>query len=163
MLKGTPAWRKRLFAKPRIAAIAVALLAIAATVSLSGGKAYASGTNCGSGTDGLSEICMYIDGYSNVVVAAVGEVTITGQKGIGEYDIDNQWINFPGHIQVVNPAGQTLCNSDTETLLDGTGLSCESAYQGATYTGNYCTILWAYLGGGEYDKYGEECLNVFTS
>jgi len=57
-------------------------LAIVATVSLSGGKAYASGTNCGPETDGLSEICMYIDGYSNVVVAAVGEVTITSPKDI---------------------------------------------------------------------------------
>jgi hypothetical protein len=28
---------------------------------------------------------MYIDGYSNVVVAAVGEVTITSPKGIGEF------------------------------------------------------------------------------
>jgi hypothetical protein len=89
----------------------VALLAIVATVSLSGGKAYASGTNCGSGTDGLSEICMYIDGYSNVVVAAVSEVTITSPKGIGEYDIGNQWINFPGHIQIVNPAGLVPCRA----------------------------------------------------
>ena len=82
-------------------------------------------------------------------------------NGIGEYDINDKWVYFPGHVQVVNPVGKTLCNSVTITLYSGAGTSCESPNQGATYTGNYCTILWVNKGGNEYYNYGEECLNVF--
>jgi hypothetical protein len=106
---------------------------------------------------------IYIDGSSNIVDAAVGSVSVTSSDGIGEYDIEGNWVYFPGHVQVVNPAGDTLCNSNMITLYSGVGTSCESPYQGATYTGNYCTILWVNKGGDSYYDYGKECLNVFKS
>jgi hypothetical protein len=162
MLKRTPAWRKMLVAKPRIVAIGIALVAALSMAVFSGGTAYASGTNCASGTSGLSKVCIYIDGSSNVVAAAVGSVSVTSSKGIGEYTADGSWVYFDGHVQVVNPKGDTLCNSDTIVLYAGAGTSCESPDQGATYTGSYCTIFWVYKG-GDYSAYGNVCRNVSKS
>lgn len=161
MSKLNPVWRKSLRAKPRITAIMVAFAAVLGWSILSGGSAYASGTNCAAGYEGLSNICMHIDGSSNIVADAIGSAQVTSSNGIGEYSQNNQWVYYIGHVQVVNPVGTTLCNSNSVTLTYGAAMSCESPYQGATYTGNYCTILWVY--NGEYHNYGEECLNVFKS
>jgi hypothetical protein len=159
MLKRTPAWRKMLLAKPRIVAIGIALVAALSTAVFTGGTAYASGTNCATGTNGLSKVCIYIDGSSNVVAAAVGSVSVTSSKGIGEYAEDGSWVYWDGHVQVVNPKGDTLCNSNTIVLYAGAGTSCESPDQGATYTGSYCTIFWVYRG-GDYSVYGNVCRTV---
>ena len=40
-----------------------------------------------------------------------------------------------------------------------TDAGCETPYQGATYTGDYCTILWVNENGG-YHAVGEDCLWV---
>lgn len=160
MLKRTPAWRKMLLAKPRIVAIGIALVAALSMAVFSGGTAYASGTNyCKAGTNNLSKVCIYIEGSSNVVDAAIGSMSVTSSNGIGEYTLAGNWVYFDGHVQVVNPKGDTLCNSDTIVLYAGAGTSCESPNQGTTYTGNYCTIFWVYKG-GDYSAYGKSCYEV---
>jgi hypothetical protein len=150
-----------LLAKPRIAAIVMALAAALTMTIFSGGTAYASGTNCKAGTNGLSRVCMYIDGSGNVVSAAAASVEVTSSKGIGEYSEEGPWVYWQGHVQVVNPKGDTLCNSDSIVLEAGASTSCESPDQGATYTGNYCMVFWVYKG-GDYSAYGNVCVNVFT-
>lgn len=148
---------KMRLAKRRIAATATAFTAVLGFAVLSGGTAHATATNCGSAS-GLANLCMHIDGSSNTVVDAIGQVSVTSSNGIGEYAANGNWVYFSGHIQVVNSHGDTLCNSNTITLTHGAGTSCESPYQGKTYTGNYCAIFWVY--NGEYHNYGEECVDV---
>jgi hypothetical protein len=88
---------------------------------------------------------------------------VTGANGIGTWPSpasgNTAWVYYTGHIQVVNPAGKTLCNSITITLKHGAATSCESPNQGASPTGAYCTILWIWTG-SEYRNGGQECMNV---
>lgn len=158
MSKSSTIMRKMFVAKPRLTAAAIAFTAAAGFAVASTGSAYATGQVCGNGTSGLSSICIHIDGGGNVVDDAIGSATVTSSNGIGEYAANGNWVTYSGHVQVINPKGTTLCNSVTKTLTHGTAMSCESPNQGATYTGEYCTILWVY--NGEYHNYGEECLNV---
>jgi hypothetical protein len=148
-------WRK-LHARPRITALVVAFAAALGLTVTSMGAAYASGSNCNYDASGVSRVCTHIDGYSNIVTDAIGSASIYS-PGIG-----NSFTYYSGHVQVINPNGTTLCNSNTVTLSPGAGMSCESPYQGATYTGDYCTILWVYYNGG-YHNYGEDCFLVFKS
>lgn len=147
----------RMFTKRRIAATATAFSAALGFAVLSGGSAQATATTCGQ-VSGVANLCNHIDGGSNVVDDAIGSVSVTAAKGIGEYAANGNWVTYLGHVQVVNPVGTTLCNSITITLSHGAGTSCESPNQGATYTGKYCAILWVY--NGEYHNYGEECVTV---
>jgi len=162
MSKRTQVLRGLLLAKPRVTALIVAFAAAMGMMVASVAPAYASGTNCGPDAAGDATICMHIDGASNVVDDAVGQLQVTSSMGVGEWTQggNGPFVVYTGHIQVVNPNGTTLCNSVSKTLNAGVGLSCESPYQGATYTGAYCTILWIWSG-SEYNKYGQECLNVF--
>jgi hypothetical protein len=155
-----PAWKKLFFARPRLTALVTAVAAATGFAITSVGTAYASGQNCAPDSAGQSSICMHIDGSSNVVADAIGSVKVTNGRGVGEWAGNGNWVTFNGHVQVVNPNGTTLCNSNTITLSYNAGTSCESSYQGATYTGAYCTILWVWTG-SEYIKWGQECLNVF--
>ena len=155
-----PLLKRLLLAKPRLTALLVAFAAAMGMMVSSVAPAYASGTNCGPDAAGDATICMHIDGASNVVNDAIGQLQVTSSKGVGEWTQPGPWVLYSGHIQVVNPNGTTLCNSVTKTLAAGVALSCESPNPGATYTGAYCTILWVWSG-SEYNQYGQECLNVF--
>jgi hypothetical protein len=145
-------WRK-LLARPRIAALMVALAAALGLTITSAGAAYATGTTCNYDATEVIHLCMHVDGYSNVVNDAIGSVSINSP---GLYNSSSY---YTGHVQVINPNGTTLCNSNTITLSPGAGTSCETPYQGATYTGNYCTVLWVYYNSA-YHNYGEDCLWV---
>ena len=148
---------KTRLAKRRIAATATAFAAAMGFAVLSGGTADATASSCATISAG-ENICLHIDGSSNIVADAIGSVSVTAGNGIGEYALNGNWVYYLGHVQVVNSAGTTLCNSNTITLTHGAGTSCESPYQGATVTGNYCAILWVY--NGEYHNYGKACVNV---
>lgn len=148
---------KMRLAKRRIAATATAFIAATGFAVLSGGTAQATAGSCVSVSAGAN-LCLHIDGGSNIVDDAIGSVSVTATKGIGEYSLQGNWVYYLGHVQVVNSVGKTLCNSNTITLTHGAATSCESPYQGATVTGKYCAIFWVY--NGEYHNYGEACVNV---
>ncbi|MEY9863052.1 hypothetical protein ABH935_008701 [Catenulispora sp. GAS73] len=147
---------RKLLARPRVAALGVALVAAGLTVTSAGG-ASASASTCNYDASQVFHLCMHIDGSSNVVADGIGSVSVLSP---GFYDSSGNY--YTGHVQITNPNGTTLCNSITITLSPGAGTSCETPYQGATYTGFYCANLWVNENGG-WHRIQQACVLVYKS
>jgi hypothetical protein len=141
----------------RLTAFLVALT-VALGALIAGGPAYASGENCTDNGD--AHICVNVNGAENIIHQIVGSATTDRAVDGG----------VSGHVQVVDPYGDSLCNSPEASLTTkGVTMSCLWHGYGETYaTGNYCTILWIYIYRGiffgwQYVQDGQpECLNVFV-
>jgi hypothetical protein len=135
------------------AALAVALGAAVAV----GGPAYASGQNCSDNGDEV--LCINVNGASNIIHQIVGSATI-----------DQSWASGDtGHVEVIDPSGDELCNSSEGPMTKGTSMSCLWHGYGETYeTGDYCVVMWVYSYHGVFEGWRfqqdgpAECLNVFV-
>jgi hypothetical protein len=166
MSKRALAWKNLRSTTRRLAAVTTALAAALAASVMAVGPAHASGENCYD--NGAANVCVNVNGYSNVIHQIVGSATT--DSAFGYYNAGGVWVNYAGHVQVTGPSGNTLCNSSTQTLSSaGVTMSCLWHGYGETWpTGDYCTQLWVYewrgaLLGWEYTRVNSECLNVFVS
>ena len=138
----------------RLAALGTAFAAAVGVAVAIGGPAYASGENC-SGSNGAANICITVNGASNVINSIKAEATMNVPIVDSNFNLES------GHIQLTDPTGRTLCNSSTVGLSSGAYMTCSWNGGGVAHgTGQYCVTLWAYQN-GEYSTYGQECLNVF--
>ena len=138
----------------RLVALGTAFAAALGVAVAVGGPAYASGENC-SGTVFEANTCITVNGYSNVINSIKAESTTNFRI------VDSNLNVVPGHIQLTDPTGRTLCNSSTVTLNIGAYMTCSWNGGGVAHgTGQYCVTLWAYKD-GDYKNEDQECLVVF--
>ncbi|WP_370355916.1 hypothetical protein [Catenulispora sp. EB89] len=143
------------FINRRIAATATAVAAGLGMAIMVAGPASASATACDN--PGSANVCMDIEGSSNLVTAAQGSAQIT--KTFTYYENGGFFGVYSGYVQVYNPNGAVLCSSRTTALNAGLVLDCDPGDLGYTLTGNYCTKLFVNSSTGFHD-YREECVDV---
>jgi hypothetical protein len=130
---------------------ALPLLICAGIIGTSSTPAHATGSSCGVPVfPYYVRICITVVGggdYINYVTA-----TMTSQDPPPD---------APGHVQITNPWGATLCNSNTRYFgSPGETETCTWTLNAETLTGNYCAHAWIYDGG--YFPSGDACVNVWV-
>lgn len=105
--------------------------------------AMASGQYC-TGSNGNFSACTDVNGENSAInwasANATSSTALTYTIGLTSYDTD-------AHVELVNPQGDELCNSNTVTISKaGIALSCTWQAGGKDYlAGNYCTIVWGWM------------------
>jgi hypothetical protein len=129
------------------------ITASAALIGIASTPAMASGQYC---TTNVYKICETVSGYSNHINQATATATV---ELAGDLDF---------HVQMINPQGSTLCNSNTVVnSADGVTVSCPWTPNANENTGNYCAVVWEYVppsgawgSSGYYENEGQSCLYV---
>jgi hypothetical protein len=107
--------------------------------------------NCETFGNGVYQ-CMYIEGSGDSAI----EIRGWSDPGSG-------WIGYDMHEQVVEPNGNTFCNSATAKISSSSQvISCQGGPLNIP-TGAWCAIAWAYeqsQEGSEYVKAGTTCATV---
>jgi hypothetical protein len=125
-----------------IAGIAVAAGAFVAGISPAANAA--DGSGCGASPGNAYTVCI---SYSTGSGGGITASSTSDYSGGIDY-----------HVQLVNPSGTTLCNSNTAVDNDGTTVSC-TWHASSFASGNYCAINWQYVD-GEYQQYGKFCIDA---
>ena len=129
-------------------------IALAGSVTLAAGAVVlgiAPAAHAGTGSN-----CTWTSGNSYELCEEINSTSSGGQILAFATSWDGGQ-NF--HVQVINPAGATLCNSPTEANPAGVTASCTWDFKGSVPgSGEFCAILWV-VHDFEYQKWAETCVD----
>lgn len=122
-----------------------------ALLGISSAPAHATGSSCAD-----TEFTYYIQLCITVVGGGdyIDYVTATMTS-----DNPPPWLD--GHVEITNPNGSTLCNSNTRYFgAPNESETCTWTLNAETLTGNYCAHAWFF--DKSYFDGGDACVNVFV-